>query len=234
MDKRRILEKLQELRARDELEKGFPNKRTCLSWAAKVEPLLIFNPLYQADFAQQLQTLHRNVSSYTAEPAFEEMVTTLEKAIEQLKHELETETPVEPLKLLSPMGDYVHQDRINALKAVTSQPFDLSKLIQLCNELNSCHRNRNLYAIIMLCRAIIDHVPPIFGLKSFSEVANNYAGTKSFKESMDRLNNSSRRIADQHLHTQIRNRETLPNITQVDFSNDLDVLLAEIVRILGK
>ena len=80
----------------------------------------------------------------------------------------------------------------------------------------------------------MDHVPPIFGCKKFSEVANNYAGAKSFKESMLNLENSSRKISDQYLHVQVRASETLPTVRQVDFSNDLDVLLGEIVRILKK
>jgi hypothetical protein len=49
---------------------------------------------------------------------------------------------------------------------------------------------------------------------------------------MNHLDSSARKIADQHLHAQVRNSEVLPNIVQVDFSNDLDVLLAEIVRVL--
>lgn len=232
MDKRKTLEKLQELRARKELENGFPDKRACLSWAAKVEPLLSFNLAYQFNFSLKLQILHRDVTSYTAGPALDEMITVLEMGIEQLKHELASEAPVHPVKLSSPMGDYVHQDRINALKAIPPKKYDLTKLIQFCNELNSCRKDGNLCAIIMLCRAILDHVPPIFDVRSFDEVANNYAGSKSFKESMDRLSNSSRKIADQHLHTQIRSSEVLPTITQVDFSNDLDVLLSEVERIL--
>ncbi len=232
MDKRKTLGKLEELRAWKELERGFPDKRTCLSWAAKVEPLLSFNLGYQLNFSLKLQVLHRNVSSDTAGSALDEMITLLEMGIEQLKHELGSEVPAHPVKLSSPMGDYVHQDRINALKAISSKDYDLTKLIQFCNELNSCRKDENFCAIIMLCRALLDHVPPIFDVHSFNEVANNYAGTKSFKESMDRLNISSRKIADQHLHTQVRNREVLPTITQVDFSNDLDVLLSEIVRIL--
>jgi hypothetical protein len=84
----------------------------------------------------------------------------------------------------------------------------------------------------MLTRAIIDHVPPIFGAKTFNEVASNYSGTKSFKDSMLHLSNSARKIGDSHLHVQVRSRESLPNRTQVDFSRDLDVLLGEIVRIL--
>lgn len=79
-------------------------------------------------------------------------------------------------------------------------------------------------------RAILDHVPPVFELDDFTKVANNF-GTKSFKDSMLNLNNSSRKISDAYLHTQIRKNESLPTLTQVDFSNDLDVLLSEIVRI---
>jgi len=232
MDKRRTLDKLEELRGAPELEKGFPDKRSCLSWAAKAEPLLDFNLAYKVNFSMKLQILHRNVSSYTAGPALEEMKTILEMGIEQLKHELESEAPAEHVKLSSSTGDYVHQDRISELKAIKTDIFDLTKLIQLCIELNSSRVDGNLFAIIMLCRTIIDHVPPIFGVKNFNEVANNYAGSRSFKESMERLNNSSRKIADQHLHTQIRKSETLPTITQVDFSNDLDLLLSEVVRII--
>ncbi len=48
---------------------------------------------------------------------------------------------------------------------------------------------------------------------------------------MTNLENSSRKIADSYLHTRIRNKESLPNRTQVNFSNDMDVLLSEIIRI---
>lgn len=234
MDKRKTLEKLQDLRAWKELEHGFPDKRSCLSWAARVEPLLSFNLAYKMNFSLNLQILHRNLSTHTAEPTLQEMITILEMGVEQLKHDLESEAPIAPLKLSSPMGDYVHQSRIKELAAIGAKQFDLRKLIQFCNELNASRRDGNLFSIIMLCRAIIDHVPPVFGLRTFDEVANNYAGTRSFKESMERLNRSSRKIADQHLHTQIRNGEVLPTITQVDFSNDFDLLLSEVVRILSR
>lgn len=233
IDKRKTLDKLQELRAWKELEQGFPDKRACLSWAAKVEPLLSFNLSYKVKFSLKLQILHRHISVDAAGRALLEMVTILEMGIEQLKHELESEASIAPVKLGSPMGDYVHQSRIKELAAIELKTFDLIKLIQFCNELNSSRRDGNLFSIIILCRAIIDHVPPIFGMKTFNEVANNYAGSKSFKESMERLNSSSRKIADQHLHTPIRSSEVLPNITQVDFSNELDLLLSEVVRLLN-
>lgn len=66
----------------------------------------------------------------------------------------------------------------------------------------------------------------------FSEVANNYSGgTKSFKKAMKNLDTSSRNIADNNIHSQIRAKEILPTSNQIDFSQELDLLLSEIIRI---
>jgi hypothetical protein len=126
---------------------------------------------------------------------------------------------------------YVDQSRIAQLEGISS-PFDLSKLVALCKELNTCWRGSAVHAVAALVRSVIDHVPPIFSAKTFAEVANNSPGSRSFKDSMRHLEASARKIADAHLHTQIRKSEVLPTRTQVDFSRDLDVLLAEIVRVL--
>ena len=124
---------------------------------------------------------------------------------------------------------YVDSGRLDELRAISSPDFDLTKLIQLCEELSACYANGSYLAVTMLTRTILDHVPPIFGFGTFNEVANNSPG-RSFCRSMQHLQNSSRNIADAYLHTPIRNSETLPNRTQVNFQNDLDTLLAEIVR----
>ena len=129
--------------------------------------------------------------------------------------------------------EFVNTTRLSELRAVKSKTYDLTRLTELCDELNKAFANECYMAVAMLVRAILDHVPPIFACKNFVEVANNYnGGSKSFKQSMTNLESSSRKIADAHLHTQIRSKEILPNKTQVNFSNDLDVLLAEIVRLL--
>jgi hypothetical protein len=126
---------------------------------------------------------------------------------------------------------YVNVKRIDELRAIISQKYDFTKLIGLCEELNKCYMNECYFSVAMLTRAILDHIPPIFGYGTFSQIANNYGG-KSLKRSMQHLENSLRNIADSFLHLQIRKKEMLPNKTQVNFSADLDVLLAEIVRIL--
>lgn len=142
------------------------------------------------------------------------------------------ETPVPPLESSPAEYVYVDEARIAALRHVDAQEFDLAKLIAVCEELNQCYRAQCYHAVAALTRATMDHVPPIFGQRTFSEVGNNYAGTRSFKDVMQRLDASARKIADSHLHTQIRAAESLPTRVQVNFSNELDVLLAEVLRIL--
>lgn len=213
-------------------EKDFRSKDEFLDWGSKVEPLLSFNILYQDQFSADLNMIHANLSSRTAGPLANRMRTTLNKAIEQIKHEIDTATQPEAIKLMTSTKEYIHHDRIKELREISSDRFDLCKLLKFCEELNNCYREKIYFAIIILTRALIDHIPPIFGFKTFKEVVSNYSGTKSFKENMDRLNSSSRKIADQHLHTLIRKSESIPTMNQVDFSNDIDVLLAEIYRIL--
>ena len=127
-------------------------------------------------------------------------------------------------------GAYVHRARIQALGNIKSK-FDFSRLVQMLTELNYVFSMENYISVILLTRAILDHIPPVFGFKVFVEVANNYTGSKSFKASMLNLENSSRNIANGYLHIPVRKSESSPNKNQVDFSNDLDCLLAEIIRI---
>lgn len=127
--------------------------------------------------------------------------------------------------------NFVNPARIKELKALKNADFDISKLVRFCEELNTAFSCECYLSTAMLVRAIADHIPPIFEKSTFTEVSNNH-GSKSFKESMKNLDNSSRKISDSHLHTQIRKKEVLPNSNQVDFSNDLDVLLGEIYRVL--
>jgi hypothetical protein len=127
---------------------------------------------------------------------------------------------------------YVDKTTIARLRQVRSSNFDLQRLIRLCEELNKCSAAGAFCGTAALVRAVIDHVPPIFGARAFAEVANNI-GEKSIKASLLRLETSSRNIADSVLHQQIRKREVIPNRTQVNFSNDLEVLLGEVIRRLS-
>ena len=135
---------------------------------------------------------------------------------------------------VSPNHPFIDEGRLQELKEISSKKskFDLSKLIKLSDELNSNYSHENYFATAMLTRAIMDHVPPIFGKDKFTEVVNNYRGTTSFKKSMKNLDDFQRNISDGILHEQIRDSASLPNKTQVNCSQALDQLLGEIVRIL--
>lgn len=76
--------------------------------------------------------------------------------------------------------------RIMELRKLQSNSYDFTKLIRLCEELNTAYANGCFFATVMITRAIIDHVPPVFGLQKFPHVANNYSGAKSFKEATSR------------------------------------------------
>jgi hypothetical protein len=127
---------------------------------------------------------------------------------------------------------YVSSERLDQLRLLDRKTLDLKRLIRMCEELNRCYSEGCLIAVGILVRAIIDHIPPIFDKTNFKDVAGQ--GSKSIKSSLHRLDKSSRDIADELLHQQIRRTETLPTDTRVNFSNDLDVLLAEIIRVISE
>lgn len=130
---------------------------------------------------------------------------------------------------------FISPSRIKQIIEIKSTDFDFLKLLHLCKEINFNYLYENYYGVALLTRALIDHIPPIFACKNFAEVANNYKSdrnSQSFKKAMIHLDNSLRNIGDSLIHSQIRKREISPNDVQIDFKNDLDVLLSEIVRIL--
>jgi len=129
---------------------------------------------------------------------------------------------------------YVSEQRLTQLSEAHSPNFDFTRLLALLYELNSASRNRNYLSIAFLVRAVIDHVPPVFGLHTFAELTNNYQSTKSFKKHMEHLQNSLRNVADGYLHIPIRSKEDLPHFPQVDFRSPLDQLLGEVIRVLRK
>ena len=134
--------------------------------------------------------------------------------------------PVQPAQLNRP--PYISERRIDELRTLPNVQWDLTRLIRMLEELNDAYERGNFLTVPMLIRAIKDHVPPIFSELNFSSVFNK--SSKSVKGNLERLENSLKHIADGQLHSHIRNSEVLPTDVQVDFRNDLDVLLGEVVR----
>jgi len=127
---------------------------------------------------------------------------------------------------------YVAHDRIQALNEVSHPDFDCTRLISMCQELNVSAQHGNAHAVIMLTRAILDHIGPGFGHASFKEVASNYSAGKSLKKALERLENHSRTVADRLLHAPIRAKEVAPTMQEVSFPAELEMVLAEFCRLL--
>lgn len=131
----------------------------------------------------------------------------------------------------APQELFVNPHRIKEIQELTKVKYDTAKLSSLLLELNRAYATGSYLSCIFLLRAVLDHVPPIFGCSTFQEVANNYSGCgKSFKDAMQHLQNSVRKIADSYLHMPIRASESLPNREQVEFRSPIDLMLGEIVR----
>jgi hypothetical protein len=132
-----------------------------------------------------------------------------------LKQLLVSLSPPEPPKVLPlepvPADGFtvVAALRLKELRSLPNGNFDFSKLIRFCEELNTAYSNGCFLATIMLTRAIIDHVPPLFGVPDFKNLAQ-YPGARSFKEAMKNFDDAVRKIADLHLHGQIQKEEALP------------------------
>ena len=60
---------------------------------------------------------------------------------------------------------FVAESRIEELRSTTGSPFDFSRLIRLCEELNLCMENECFLSVAALTRGLLDHIPPVFGLQ---------------------------------------------------------------------
>lgn len=93
MQREERLKRLEELFGKPEVSTGFPSQQTCLAWANQVAPLLNFNPLYHEPFLHYLQVISYPVSTYTAVPAFQNMLNQVQMAIDELKQNASADLP---------------------------------------------------------------------------------------------------------------------------------------------
>jgi hypothetical protein len=110
--------------------------------------------------------------------------------------------------------------------AVQKSGFDGTKLLALIVELNENYRQRHIYACWALLRAILDHVPPILGCRTFEQVANNYGWTRTDKKYMLQLV-QARVEADDALHRPISGTVDVLRVEDFPSSARLNRLLQE-------
>lgn len=127
---------------------------------------------------------------------------------------------------------FVSENRITALRQLENTQLDPKKLIRLLEEINLAFDDGCYMATAALTRAVMDHVPPVFGSSSFAQFAAS--SPKSIKHAMENLQESLRKIADAHLHSPMQAREVIPERQQVvGFQGAVDVLVGEVIRKLS-
>jgi hypothetical protein len=138
-----------------------------------------------------------------------------------------------PVEFQSTSSSFVDPQIIEQLRLVENSMFDLSKVIRFCEELNSSFNASNYLASTLLLRAIINHIPPIFGHTTFQQVVSQVS--KSRRELFKPLDQVARDVADLHTHDLIRHKEVLPSKNQLEpFKVNLEVLLQEVLVELQK
>ncbi len=109
---------------------------------------------------------------------------------------------------------YIAEQITDAIRAKAGQSrFDLTKLLALIAELNDNCAEQHTYAAHALLRAVLDHIPPILGYRTFEQAVNNYQWPRTDKQYMRKLLDF-RSQGDDALHRPISEKVSL-----LDFSD---------------
>ena len=123
---------------------------------------------------------------------------------------------------------FLNADALHELKSILSKKYDTKKLIAFCEELNDSYSRANYLSCVLLIRAVMNHIPPIFGHNSFSQVVANSG--RSVKAVLSHLEDQMRPIADLHNHMLIRKKEQLPSKHQIEpYKPSFEILIQEII-----
>lgn len=135
--------------------------------------------------------------------------------------------PARPAVLVHRAAPYVDEQLTAAIQAKDeASQLDCTKLLQLIDELNDNYARENAYAAHALLRAILDHIPPILGSATFTEVANNYAWSRTDRGYVKRLLDFKLQ-GDDVLHRQISGKADLLGMDDLPPRAGLNRLLQE-------
>jgi len=127
--------------------------------------------------------------------------------------------------------DFVDSTLVARVASFSSPRFNLTKLVRFAVELNENYRRSNYLSCALLIRAIINHVPPIFGGRTFGQVV---AGSGRVKAILGQLEESARDIGDLHTHEIVDGYSSPPTKNQIEpYKPALEVWFKEIERRLG-
>jgi hypothetical protein len=134
------------------------------------------------------------------------------------------------LKSLTP--SFIDPALLERIRRLQSKKFNLAKLVRFAEELNENYDRGNYLSCTLLIRAIINHVPPLFGCTTFGQVAAS--SPKSVKALLNQLEEGARDVGDLHTHDTVDRFSTPPTRNQLEpYKPPMEILFNEIERCVG-
>ncbi|WP_327372267.1 hypothetical protein [Streptomyces sp. NBC_01217] len=168
--------------------------------------------------------LRREIRQYKEAKTLHTYVQTTARLITAQASEIPGAAPVMPAPATSAApGPYVDEALIAALEAKDTT-LQRDKLLALVGELNANHADRHTYACQMLLRAILDHVPPAFGHRTFDQVVANVPFGQTDKAYIKKLT-AFRNSGDDALHRPMSTKPSRLNMDDLPPRTYINVLL---------
>ncbi|MFI7299290.1 hypothetical protein [Streptomyces sp. NPDC050121] len=218
--------------AMPDLEPGFVE---ALPELLSYEPLISTGGAQLGDGSWERQ-ITRSVMQFRDAKTLEDYITqtceTVAKAASQYVPATVAEGP--PLPAEPARGPYVDPGLLKDLdEAAKTTRWRVHKLIALCEGLNDAYAAGNPYVCGAMIRAILDHIPPLFGHTDFKVVASQHVFTvKRTDKSHAQKLAAFKDIADDVMHRPIG--PSVPRISMDDIPEPvrLNAVLQEVVAIL--
>jgi hypothetical protein len=128
---------------------------------------------------------------------------------------------------------YISPRVLGQLRASPNSQWDTTKLIALAEELDACVRSGHVYASHAVLRAILDHVPPLFGQNTFSAVASSHSWGRTDSRYITRLR-AFRDQGDDALHRPISKSPDLLMLDDLPQAAAVNALLRGCAEQLAK
>ncbi|MGW0779147.1 hypothetical protein ACWD01_37500 [Streptomyces sp. NPDC002835] len=173
--------------------------------------------------------LRREIRQYREAATLEKYVHTTARLITAQAEALPAPHPLVPAPAPVPdVGPYVAEELIADLEAKDAA-FRTDKLLALVRELNASYAHQHPYACQMLLRAILDHIPPVFGQEKFQQVVAHGPWGRTEKVYMKQLT-EFRASADDALHRQIGTRTSRFSISDLPTRASVNALLEGVLE----
>ncbi len=101
--------------------------------------------------------------------------------------------------------EYASRNLITSAKA---RGYNTSKLEALVKEINDAAAKESAHSAHALIRSLLDHIAPLFGYDSFTQVVNNHKWSVTDRKRIKEINTLFRFDADDSLHSTISKRDT--------------------------